>query len=58
MKLVQDLGTGTMGQISWQRLTQLFRNAGEITQDEKIVGFQADSQFLRYKVERVNRYEG
>lgn len=52
--LKKELGTGVMGQVSWQRLTEVLKQSGELTKHEKIVGFQATERFLIFKVERDN----
>lgn len=45
-----DVHSGAMGQISWRRLAEAFRTAGEITDREQIVIFEANEFGLRYIV--------
>lgn len=49
-RLTGDVHSGAMGQISWRRLAETFREAGEITDKEQIVIFEASEFGLRFIV--------
>jgi len=50
--LVEGGMSGTIGQISWQRLTQALRMSGELRHSEKITGYEVVPDWgLRFRVE-------
>jgi hypothetical protein len=50
--LIGRSNTGVVGFISWERLEQLFKNVGEIKENEKMVGANIDERGITYTVEK------
>jgi hypothetical protein len=51
--LVNDGMSGTIGSISWKRLAEQLRAAGELQPGETVTGFEVmPDSGLRYRVER------
>ncbi len=44
-------GAGLAGSLSWQRLEQILRDAGELKDNEVINGYRADKQGINFYID-------
>lgn len=48
--LKKELGTGVMGQISWERLAQILKDSRNLFPKEEIEAFKATNDGLVFKI--------